>query len=261
MKINGKVVWITGASSGIGEGLAYAMAKKGAKLILTARNVEKLEVVKQQCGGTEVVILPFDVLEHDRAVEIVNKAVSFFGRVDIFIHNAGISQRATAMETTLEVEKRIINVNYFGGIALTKALLPVLVKQQSGQLVIMSSVMGKFGTPWRSSYAASKHALHGYYDSLRAEMPEGITVTIICPGYVDTNVTVNALKGDGTMNNKHSMSSQNGYSPDEFAVKALRVIERNQNEAIIAKKERVGIFVKRFFPAIFTRLVKNLKLN
>ncbi len=269
MKVNGKMVWITGASSGIGEALAYAMSAKGASLILTARNIKKLEEVKVKCekeykgdGQQQVEVLPFDVIEHDRAAEIVKKAIAFAGRVDIFVHNAGISQRATAMDTTLVVEKRIIDVNYFGGVALTKELLPYMVKQKAGQFVIMSSVMGKFGTPWRSSYSASKHALHGYYDSLRAEMnPDEITVTIICPGYVNTNVTLNALKGDGAKNDQYSKASQNGYSPMEFARKALKAIEQDKFEVIIARKEKVGIWVKRFFPTIFTRLIRKMKFE
>lgn len=262
MNVQNKVVWITGASSGIGEAFAYEMSRRRAKLVLTARNIEKLEEVKKNCVSDEVALLPFDVSEHERAAEIVKAAIACFGRVDIFVHNAGISQRATALETSLEVEKRIINVNYFGGVALTKELLPFMIEQKSGQFVVMSSVMGKFGTPWRSSYAASKHALHGYYDSLRAELdPNQITVTIICPGYVNTNVTVNALKGDGAKNNKFSEASKNGYSPAQFARKAIKVIERDQFEAVIAKKEKIGVWVKRFFPSIFTRLIRKVDLK
>lgn len=262
MKVQNKVVWITGASSGIGEALAYVMSKKGAKLVLTARNLEKLKTVKEKCASQEVALLPFDVSEHARAAEFVEQAIAFFGRIDIFVHNAGISQRATALETSLEVEKRIFNVNYFGGVALTKELLPFMIEQKSGQFVVMSSVMGKFGTPWRSSYAASKHALHGYYDSLRAELdPKQISVTIICPGYVNTNVTINALKGDGAKNNQYSEASKNGYSPEAFAKKAIKVIEQGRFEAIIARQEKIGIWVKRFFPSVFTRLIRKIDLK
>ncbi len=262
MKVNEKVVWITGASSGIGEALAYEMAKKGARLILTARTIEKLEEVKNNCGNALVEVLPFDVIEHNKAPDIVRRAVRFFGRIDIFVNNAGISQRATVMETSLKVEKRIMDVNFFGGVALVKALLPTMVEQGAGQLVIMSSVLGKIGVPWRSTYAASKHALHGYFDSLRAELvPYNIKVTVICPGYVNTEVTKHALMGDGSAHNRYSKASQNGYSPGEFAKKAMRVIEKDKYEVVIAQKEYVGILIKRFFPGLFVRLLKYLKLS
>ena len=262
MKVKGKVVWITGASSGIGEALAYEMAHKDARLILTARTLEKLKEVKRKCGDAAVEILPFDVSEHHRATEIVAQALRFFGRVDVFVNNAGISQRATVMETSLEVEKRIMDVNYFGGIAIVKALLPLMVRQGGGQLVVMSSVMGKMGIPWRSTYAASKHALHGYFDALRAELiSANIKVTVICPGYVNTEVTKHALMGDGSSHNRYSKASKNGYSPREFAIKALRAIEKDKYEVIIARKERIGIWIKRFFPSLFLRLLKYLKLS
>ncbi len=188
--LKSKVIWITGASSGIGEALAYALANEGAKLILSARRKEELERVKGNCNNAaqaDIRILPLDLAQADTLKLSTHAAVQMFGHVDILVNNGGISQRGFAKDTIPEVDRRIMEVNYFGPTAITKYLLPHFLKRGQGHIVVVSSVTGKFGTPYRSGYAASKHALHGFYDSLRAELwkdvKDAIPVTMICPGF------------------------------------------------------------------------------
>jgi len=263
MNFNDKVVWITGASSGIGEHLAYAFANKGARLALSARNKEALEKVKNNCPTPDnVLIVPLDVALFSDAPIAAEKIIAHFGYISILVNNAGISQRAYVKDTLLEVDQRVMGVNYMGTVAVTKATLPSMIRQRFGQIVVISSVMGKIGTPLRSAYAASKHALHGYFDSLRAEVvDDNIKVTIICPGYVKTNVTINALKGDGSSNNAKSNSNDNGLAPDQFAEKALRAIAKQKQEVIIGGKETLTIYLKRFFPSFLNWLVTKIKVT
>ncbi len=263
MNFKDKVIWITGASSGIGEGLAYAFARRGARLILSSRNQHELEKVKNSCEpGTEILVLPLDVASFDIIPETAKKAIQHFGRIDLLINNAGISQRALIKETTFETEKKIIEVNYLGTVAVTKAVLPAMLEQQSGHIVTISSVMGKFGAPWRSAYSASKHALQGWFDSLRAEVAkDNIKVTIICPGYVRTNVTINALKGDGSKNNRMAGRTDKGLSPEAFAKKAIRAIAREKEEAWIGGWELSAIYAKLYFPRILSYFVKRITLS
>lgn len=263
MKYKNKVIWITGASSGIGEHLAYAFAEQGAKIVLSSRKTKELERVKNNCSGTDdILILPLDVAAFDTIAAATEKVINTFQQIDMLINNAGISQRELAAVTDLSVDQKIMDVNYLGTIAVTKSVLPHMIAQKSGQIVVISSVMGKFGTPYRSAYSASKHALHGFFDSLRAEVDkDNISVTIICPGYVHTNVTINALRGDGSKNNEMATATRNGLEPGDFARKALRVISREKEEALIGKKEVLAVYVKRFFPAFFSRMVKRVKVT
>ena len=190
--IENKVVWITGASSGIGEGIVKVLAPQNVKLILSSRRQEALEAVKAQCPNQESVkILPVDLSKSETLESKTKDALALFGRVDIVIHSGGISQRSFAMDTDIEVSRKLMEVNFFSTTIITKALLPSMIKNGFGHIVAISSLVGKFGTPYRSGYAASKHALHGYYDSLRAEMwKKGVLVTIATPGFVKTNVSL-----------------------------------------------------------------------
>lgn len=258
-----KVVWITGASSGIGEGLAYALAEKGAHLILSSRDAQKLEEVKLKCKtNRQILVLPLDVSDFKSIEPAVHNALQTFPKIDVLINNAGRSQRALIEETDFEVDRKIMDVNYFGTIALTKAVLPNMIKNQKGHIVVISSVMGKFGAPQRSAYCASKHALHGYFDSLRAEVEEryNIKVTIICPGYVHTQVTINAFKGDGTKNNIMAENTKNGFTPEAFAKLAIRAMEKEKPEALIAGRlETSAVLAKRFVPGFFAKMVRRWK--
>lgn len=264
MTFKDKVVWITGSSSGIGEHLAYAFAEEGAKLVLTARNREELERVRHNCGADkEVLLLPADVTDFAQMQELTRQVIEQFGYLNILINNAGISQRAPAADTQLEVDRQIMDVNFFGAVALTKSVLPYLRQQRFGQLIVISSILGKIGTPQRSAYAASKHALQGFFDSLRAELADdGISVTVLCPGYVQTNVSINALKGDGSKYNIMGESIRNGMDPSIFARKAMRAIARQKNEVIIAgPRETLAVYLKRFFPGLLARIVRSAKVT
>ncbi len=258
-----KVIWITGASSGIGEHLVYALAEKGARLAISSRNDKELQRVKQNCHGkTDILTAPLDVADFDNVPAVAQQIRDYFGRIDMVINNAGISQRAYVKDTALQVDQKIMDVNYFGALAVTKAVLPFMWQQGSGHIVVISSVMGKIGVPGRSAYAASKHALHGYFDTLRAEVaPENIKVTVICPGYVHTNVTINALKGDGSANQQMAEATRKGLDPAVFAQKALSAIAAQKREVFIGGKEVFAATLKRLFPGLFYYLIEKIKVN
>jgi len=258
-----KVVWITGASSGIGEALAVAFAQAGARVAISARNVAELERVKAACPDPRAVLIaPLDVADYGQAAVVAQQVLAHFGYISILVNNAGISQRGLVKDTVLAVDERVMAVNFMGTVAVTKAVLPAMLKQRYGQIVVVSSVMGKIGTPMRSAYAASKHALHGFFECLRAEVAaDGVGVTIICPGYVNTNVTVNALTADGTPKNAKSSDTALGLSPEAFAQKALRAIAAGKAEAIIGGKEVLGIYLNRLWPALLRRVVRGMEVE
>ncbi len=258
-----KVIWITGASSGIGEYLVYALAEQGAKLIISSRKEQELERVKGNCPeGSTVMVQPLDVADFDRIPQVAEAVIEEFGMIHILINNAGISHRDTVLHTQLDVFQKLMDVNYFGTVALTKAVLPTMKKQQFGHIVVMSSVLGKMGVPWRSGYCASKHALHGFFDSLRAEVYEdNLKVTLICPGFVKTNVTINALKGDGSKNNQMAESTAGGFEPAEFAPKVLRAVQKEKPEVYIGRKEVLGVYLNRYIPWAWRRIIRKLKLK
>lgn len=261
--IKGKVIWITGASSGIGEALAYEMAKKGAKLILSARRKDELERVKGNCVASsqaDVRTLALDLTKPEMLKLSTEAALQIFGHVDILINNGGISQRSFAKDTSLDVDRRLMEVNYFGAIALTKYLIPHFLQRKSGHFVAVSSVTGKFGTPWRSGYTASKHALHGFFDSLRAELwkeaKHAIPVTIICPGFVNTPLTLSAVTGDGSPLGKSDDANFHGMDANILAVKMIKAIEARKNEVYIGGREVWGVYLKRWFPDLFARIIR-----
>ena len=254
--INNKVVWITGASSGIGEALAYELSQRNCKLVLSARNIENLERVKAKCSNADVAVLPFDLADFNNANNHVEKAISFFGKIDVLINNGGVSQRSLLVDTDFEVDKKLIEVDYLGTVAITKALLPHFISNRKGHFVTITSLMGKFGSPYRSGYCGAKHALHGFFDVLRMEhQKDNINVTIICPGFIQTNVAVNALTGDGSLQNSNDQATLNGMPVAVFAKKLVKAVESNSFESYIGGKEVLGIYIKRFFPKLLHRLV------
>ena len=263
MTYTDQVVWITGASSGIGEAVSYAFAQEGAHVILSARRKEELERVRANCPDPlKVTIIPLDVSDYksiDRKVKLV---IDKLGRMDVLFNNAGISQRALVKDTNLEVYKNIMDVNYMGSVAMTKAVLPYMIKQQSGHIAVVSSLTGKFSTALRTGYAASKHALHGFFDGLRTEVyNDKIKVTIICPGFVKTHVSENALKGDGVPQKKMDDAIAHGLEPDYVAGKILKGMKAGKEEIYIAGKEMMGVYLKRFFPGIFSKYIRNAKVT
>ena len=258
--LSGKVVWITGASSGIGEALAHAYAQQGAKLLLSARREDELARVAAACGGAE--ILPLDLAETSSLESKVADARARMGHIDVMVHNGGISQRSRAIDTSLDVDERLMRVNYFGAVAITKALLPWMVARKSGQFVVISSLVGVFGTPLRSSYAASKHALHGFFDSLRAEHEsDQIRVTIACPGFVKTNISKNALTGDGSLLGSMDRATGKGMDAADCAKRIVRAAEDGQAEVYVGGREVAGIYAHRFSPSLFARLIGRVKVT
>lgn len=263
--LKGRVVWLTGASSGIGEALTYELAKKGARLIISARRKEELEKVKGNCIASaqpNIRILPLDLTSPTTLKLSVEAAVQTFGHVDILINNGGVSQRSFAKDTSIDVDRRIMEVNYFGAVTLTKYLIPHFIKQGGGHFVVVSSLTGKFGTPYRSGYAASKHALHGFYDSLRAELwKEKVKVTIIAPGFVHTPITLSALTGDGTALNQMDEAQYKGMSVKKCAKQIVSAVEKQKEEVYIGGREVLGVYVKRFFPRWFSRIIRKAKVR
>lgn len=262
MYFQDKIVWITGASSGIGEAFAYQLNEQGAKLILSARRNEALQTVRQNCKNKdkEIMLMPLDLADHDAIPRKAQEVINHFGGIDILINNGGISQRSFAKDTVLDVDKRIMNVNYFGTIALTKAVLPTMLKQKLGHIVVMSSVTGKIGVPARSAYAASKHALFGFFDTLRAECwNDNLKVTIFCPGYIHTNISINALTKDGSPQKTMDNHTEKGMSPNEFCKKALKAISKQREEVYAGGTEIIGIYLRRYFPRLFSRIIRKRK--
>ena len=257
MGIDSKTIWITGASSGIGEGLAYLLSKRNCKLILSSRTASELKRVKNNCAYPEsIFILPLDLADFDNMNKKTKEAISAFGPIDILINNAGISQRSLLIDTDFEVYKRLMDINYLGTVALTKAVLPHFVQHKRGHFVTITSLMGKFGSPFRSGYCGAKHALHGFFDVLRMEHEkDGISVTLICPGFVQTNVAKNALTADGSQQEKDDEATQHGLPVAVLGKKLIRAIERGKFEAYIGKKEIMGVYLKRFFPKLLHKIV------
>jgi short-subunit dehydrogenase len=263
-RFEGKVVWITGASSGIGEALAQELAKEGARLVLSARRRALLEALRDRCPRPEeAFVLAMDVADTERATEHVRAALAAFGKVDVMVHNAGIGQRSLIAETPLSEDRRIMEVNYFGVVALTKALLPEMRARGGGHFVVVSSVTGYVGTPLRSGYAASKHALHGFFESLRAEgHADGIAVTMVCPGFVDTDIALKAIEAAGGSQAKkdeaRAKANVHGISAAECARAMVDGIARRPREVYVGGKEIAGIYLRRYAPGVLARLLRRV---
>jgi len=258
-----KTVWITGASSGIGKALAIEYSQHDYQIIISSRNEKELQAVKLLTANpNNVSVLVYDLADIHHAEAITEKAIALYGKIDLIIHNAGISQRSLAIETNLAVDRQLMEINYFGTLALTKALLPYFVKNKKGHFAVITSLVGKFGSPYRSGYAASKHALHGYFDSLRAEhAKDNIKVTLICPGYVVTNVSINALTANGKKQETMDNATANGISAEKAASEMYKAITVQKLEAYIGKKEIYGVYLKRFFPKLFAKILEKAKVT
>lgn len=257
MTFENKVIWITGASSGIGKALALELSKYNCKLILSSRRQAVLNDVKNEClQPKNVEVLPLDLADYYKMQTVVEKALSLFGNIDILINNGGISQRSLIIDTDIEVDKKLMDIDYLGTVALSKALLPHFIAKQSGHFVTVTSLMGKFSSPYRSAYCGAKHALHGFFDALRLEHDkDNIKVTMICPGFVNTNVARNALTGDGSTQNEQDTATENGLEVVVFSKRMLKAIKKEKFEAYIGKGETKGIYLKRFFPKLLHKVV------
>tara|TARA_R110001583_G_scaffold35843_1_gene118722 strand:+ start:1527 stop:2321 length:795 start_codon:yes stop_codon:yes gene_type:complete len=264
MDFTNKVIWITGASSGIGKYLAIELSKQNVRLIISSRNEDKLIKVKDACNTPEnVKIVTLDLEDYTNLQPKINEAITLFGIIDVLVNNAGISQRSLVKDTSITVDKRIMDINYLGTVALTKGLLPHFIEKNEGYFVVITSIVGKIGTPLRSSYSASKHALHGFFDSLRAEVfSNNIKITLACPGFVKTNVSINALTGDGSPQNKMDTATKNGLTPEAFAKHLIKAIKREKQEVYIGGfKEKLAVFVKRFFPIVLSKMIRKMAVT
>ena len=260
---HGKVVWITGASSGIGEALARQFAQAGSRLILSSRRKEELDRVSASCSGAEsVAVLPMDLSRPQSMDEAARRALEIADRVDVMVHNAGVSQRSFAADTKYDVDELLIRTNYLGPVALTKALLPSMRARHEGHFIVVSSVLGKFGLPGRSGYSGSKHALHGFFETLRAELwRDGIRVTLVLPGWVRTNVSINALTGSGAPNGKMEEGTACGVTADYCAQKIIGAAASDKQEvAVVRFTEQAALYLSRFAPRLFARIIRDREL-
>lgn len=261
MKYEGKIVWITGASRGIGRALAVAFAREGAHLVLSARSEESLLPVQVEClRHTRVCTIEAMDLGAPDAIRVaVERVIGRHGRLDMLVHNAGVSQRSTAETTNLEVDRHIMEVNYFGPVLLTKLVLPHMGLGAGAQIVAISSMVGIFGFPLRSAYSASKHAVHGFFETLGIELSShGIAVTIVSPGRVRTDISRHALTGSGTEHGTMDPGQDSGISAERCAKQILRGITRGKREIYAGGIERIMIYMKRFTPWMFYRIAQRV---
>lgn len=261
----GQVVWITGASSGIGEALALQFAQVGSTLVLSARREAELQRVQQRCvqAGAppdDVLVLPLDVTDATAMPDAVAKVLAQFKRIDMLINNAGLSQRSTCLETDMSVYRTIFEVDVIGQIALTKTVLPVMLQRGSGHIAVTSSVAGKVGAPYRTGYCAAKHAVMGFFDALRAEVADqGIRVTIITPGFIRTAISENALRGDGTRFNRTDSNIVRGMDVNRCAEIIMQGFRKGKMEIAVGKgMEMHALWLKRFFPSLVLKLASKI---
>jgi dehydrogenase/reductase SDR family member 7B len=258
--LQGKVVWITGASRGIGAALAVELARHGARLVLSAPESERasLEQTQQRCQGGGHQLIAFDLAQPAQIAEAHQRA----GHVDILINNAGITHRSKILETSLEVDRRVLEVNYFGPIALTKLVAADMVRHGGGQVVAIASVLGLIATPQRSAYIAAKHAMNGFYEALRAETADqGILVTLVFPGFVNTEISTHALTGDGGKHGKQDPGQANAMTPEDLAKRVVAGVLAGKQRMLIAGKERALVYLNRFAPSLVSRIVRKVAVT
>lgn len=246
---SGKAVWLTGASSGIGEALAKEFAAAGAKVILSARNETELGRVAKDCGSNAAV-LPMDVGEHAALPSHAKRAAEFFGPVDVLVNNAGVGQRGAALETKLEVVKSIFDVNFFPYVELSRAVLPSMMGRGSGLIVAVSSVLGLLPLPRRAAYCASKHAIEGYFETLRLELAgSGVRVAVVRPGWIETKISENAVSADGAKHGQPSARAGKRMSSGDCARRVLEGLSKGRDEILVGGPETWGVLAKRLLPS------------
>jgi len=261
LELRDKIIWITGASSGIGEALAYVCAEEGAKVILSARRERELNRVADncKCKKENVFVLHLDMAYTENVDDKVQEIVKRFGRIDILINNSGMGHRTLAVNTPTSVDRKVMEVNFFGTINLTKAVAKQMQKQQSGKLVIVTSIMGKYGMPLYSAYSASKHALYGYFESLRQELfKDNISVLIVSPGFINTDVSTKLLLEDGSEYGIKSDAQEKGMSAKDCANAIVKAIKSNRNHKFVGSYELFSVYVKQFFPQLFYKLMRKM---
>lgn len=260
-----KKIWITGASSGIGREFAIQLSKKAGHLLLSARRKDALQSVADELEDeVRVNILPLDLGKHETLSARVEEAIGLLGHIDIIIHNGGISQRSLAAETQFSVYKKLIDVNYLGTVAINQFLLPHFISRNQGHMVVITSTAGKIGVPMRTGYSGAKHALHGYFEGLRAELNKtNIDITLIAPGFIKTDISMNALIGDGRAQQKMDDAQKNGMRVDLFVRKALSSVSNRKPEKSIGgfKDTTLAIIVWRLFPNLLRKIIAKSKVT
>ncbi|WOE31381.1 MULTISPECIES: SDR family oxidoreductase [unclassified Acinetobacter] len=262
--LNQQVVWITGASSGIGRALAKACALQGASVILTARRFDVLEQVRLTLAHPEQhLCIAMDITNEAEVSEAYQKVLAHKGRIDWLINNAGLSQRALITETSMQTERTIMEIDYFAQVFLTKTVLPTFMQQQSGRIIFVSSVAGLLGTQYRASYSAAKAAIHMWANSLRAEIADqGIEVSVLFPGFVNTDVSLNALNGAGEAQCHQDEAIEQGLDADQFARMALKALMDGQEYIVIGgAKERLGTWISRLSPSTLYKMIRKAKVK
>jgi len=260
--LNDSRVWITGASSGLGREMARQAVAAGAKVVISARRREVLEQVRAESSHPDrVCVVPLDQSSLEQSAAAAREAIAAFGGLDVVILNGGISQRSLGIDTDIKVDVQLMTVNYLANVAMIKAILPQLVAQSAARIGVITSLVGIVGSPYRTGYAASKHALHGFFDSLRAEIPETVSVTIVCPGFVKTNVSVNALTGDGSALGTMDRAQANGLDVEPTARRAIAAIVARKREVYIAGPEGRAIWLQRFAPGLLARMLRNARVR
>jgi short-subunit dehydrogenase len=261
-QFRGKVAWITGASSGIGEALVHEFVSGGATVLASSNDPDGLEKVKADCGNNSMMIhcIPFDLNDTSGIEKIVEQQVRSHGRIDFLLNIGGISQRARIDETPMWLDRKIFEINYFGTIALTKAVLPFMVKQKSGHILATSSISGRFGFPLRSAYSASKQAIHGFFETLYLENKKfNIRASVIIPGRVRTSISIHALDSEGKEHGKLDAGQAKGVSPQKAAKIIVRGILRNKREILVGNSELMMLYIRRYWPWLFFRIADKIK--
>ncbi|MCC6252761.1 MAG: SDR family oxidoreductase [Bacteroidia bacterium] len=259
---NGKVIWITGASSGIGCAIAEKLSSCNSTIIISARRENELQNLKSRLSGKQAQfhVLAFDLYDLNSFKSLTDSIIQQFGRIDILFNNGGISQRSLALETGLETDRKLMEVNYFSNIYLSKCVLPYMLKQKFGHIAVTSSISGKFGFYYRSGYAASKHALHGFYESLYLEnKDQGLYITMICPGSINTPIAQNALDKDGNSSGQQDERLEKGMDSRLCAVQIIKAVAAQKKEVLIGNEELIPVYLKRFFPALFWKIIVKVK--
>ena len=258
----GKVAWITGASSGIGESLVHEFVRMGATVVASSNDLPGLDRVKATCADKSAMVhcVPFDLADTSGIDKIVEEQINTLGRIDFLLNIGGISQRARIDETPLWLDRKIFEINYFWTIALTKAVLPYMIRQQSGHIMATSSISGRFGFPLRSAYSASKQALHGFFETLYLENKQfHIKSSVIIPGRVRTSISFHALDAEGKEHGKLDDGQAKGILPGKAAEIIINGMVRNKREILVGKSELFLLHIRRYFPWLFFRIADKIK--
>ncbi|MCG7222082.1 SDR family NAD(P)-dependent oxidoreductase [Acinetobacter guillouiae] len=262
--LEGKVVWITGASSGIGKALAAECALQGAQVVLSARRLEELEKVRiSLLNPDHHISVAMDITDEAQVRHAYEQVLDEKGRIDWLINNAGLSQRALIADTSMQTERAIMEIDYFSQVFLTKLVLPTFLAQKSGRIAYISSVAGLLGTQYRASYSAAKAAIHMWANSLRAEVAQdGVNVSVIFPGFVKTNVSFNALNGAGKAQAHQDEAIENGLEADDFAQKTVSALLKGQEYIVVGgRKEKLGVLVSRLSPSTLYKMIRKMKVK